>query len=189
MADPRYPYSGRVSSEEQRAEPMLTGCIAAPTYVPVATASKATASRRGVDAACVLLFAKLILLVDKFIPWSYELSALYASRAQRGSFGFWMVVNVVLIAFLIIYLVKRVTPLRYIAAGVVLVTYLIMQPWTAVAFRLPWYTPYLPMHLPYYSGIDSLRSVAMWVLSLTCIVTAILLAIPDRKRVVPADRY
>ena len=73
--------------------------------------------------------------------------------------------------------------------GVVLVTYLIMQPWTAVAFRLPWYTPYLPMHLPYYSGIDSLRSVAMWVLSLTCIVTAILLAIPDRKRVVPADRY
>ena len=189
MADPRYPYSGLVSSEEQRAEPMSTGSTAAPSNEPVVTEGKTTASRRGVDAACVLLFAKLILLVDKFIPWSYELSALYASRYQRGSFGFWMVVNVVLIAFLIIYLARRVNLLRYIAAGVVLVTYLIMQPWTAVAFRLPWYTPYLPMHLPYYSGMDSLRSVAMWVLSLTCIVTAILLAIPDRKRVVSADRY
>ena len=189
MADPRYPYSGLVSSEEQRAEPMSTGSTAAPSNEPVVTEGKTTASRRGVDAACVLLFAKVVLLVDKFIPWSYELSALYASRYQRGSFGFWMVVNVVLIAFLIIYLARRVNLLRYIAAGVVLVTYLIMQPWTAVAFRLPWYTPYLPMHLPYYSGMDSLRSVAMWVLSLTCIVTAILLAIPDRKRVVPADRY
>ena len=168
---------------------MPTGYMAAPTYVPEGTESKTSLSRRGVVAACVLLFAKLVLLIDKFIPWSYELSALYASRYQRGSFGFWMVVNVVLIAFLIIYLLKRVTPLRYIAAGVVLVTYLIMQPWTAVAFRLPWYTPYLPMHLPYYSGMDSLRSVAMWVLSLTCIVTAILLAIPDRKRVVRAGRY
>lgn len=189
MADPRYPYSGPVNGEEQRAVPMPTGYMAAPTYVPEVTESKTALSRRGVVAACVLLFAKLVLLIDKFIPWSYELSALYASRYQRGSFGFWMVVNVVLIAFLIIYLVKCVTPLRYIAAGVVLVTYLIMQPWTAVAFRLPWYTPYLPMHLPYYSGMDSLRSVAMWVLSLTCIVTAILLAIPDRKRVVPAGRY
>ena len=189
MADPRYPYSGPVNGEEQRTVPMPTGYMAASTYVPEVTESKTALSRRGVVAACVLLFAKLVLLVDKFIPWSYELSALYASRYQRGSFGFWMVVNVVLIAFLIIYLVKRVTQLRYIAAGVVLVTYLIMQPWTAVAFRLPWYTPYLPMHLPYYSGMDSLRSVAMWVLSLTCIVTAILLAIPDRKRVVPAGRY
>nr|WP_311646244.1 hypothetical protein [Schaalia odontolytica] len=143
------------------------------------------ASRRGVVAACILLFAKLVLLVDKFIPWSYELSALYASRTQGTSFWFWMVVNGVLIAFLIIYLAKRVNPLRYIVAGVVLVTYLIMQPWAAVAFRMPWYTPYLP----YYSGMDSLRSVATWVLSLTCIVAAILLAIPDRKRVVPADRY
>ena len=189
MTDPRYPYSGLVSSEEQRAEPMSTGSTVAPTYVPVVTEGKTTASRRGVVTACILLFAKLILLVDKFIPWSYELSALYASRYQRGSFGFWMVVNVVLIAFLIIYLVRRVNALRYIAAGVVLVTYLIMQPWTAVAFRLPWYTPYLPMHLPYYSGMDSLRSVTMWVLSLTCIVTAILLVIPDRRRVVPAGRY
>ena len=189
MADPRYPYSGPVNGEEQRAVPMPTGYMAAPTYVPEVTESKTALSRRGVVAACVLLFAKLVLLIDKFIPWSYELSALYASPYQRGSFGFWVVVNVVLIPFLIIYLDKCVTPLRYIAAGVVLVTYLIMQPWTAVAFRLPWYTPYLPMHLPYYSGMDSLRSVAMWVLSLTCIVTAILLAIPDRKRVVPAGRY
>ena len=185
MADPRYPYSSPVNSDEQRAAQMSTGYVNAPTYVPVVPESKAVASRRGVVAACILLFAKLVLLVDKFIPWSYELSALYASRTQGTSFWFWMVVNGVLIAFLIIYLARRVNLLRYIAAGVVLVTYLIMQPWTAVAFRLPWYTPYLP----YYSGMDSLRSVATWVLSLTCIVAAILLAIPDRKRVVPADRY
>ena len=125
---------------------MLTGSTAVPSNVPVVTEGKATASRRGVDAACVLLFAKLILLVDKFIPWSYELSALCASRAQGTSFWFWMVANGVLIAFLIIYLAKRVNPLRYIVAGVVLVMYLIMQPWAAVAFRMPWYTPYLPMH-------------------------------------------
>ena len=185
MADPRYPYSSPVNSDEQRAAQMSTGYVNAPTYVPVVPESKAVASRRGVVAACILLFAKLVLLVDKFIPWSYELSALYASRTQGTSFWFWMVVNGVLIAFL----AKRVNPLRYIVAGVVLVTYLIMQPWAAVAFRMPWYTPYLPMHLPYYSGMDSLRSVATWVLSLTCIVAAILLAIPDRKRVVPADRY
>ena len=184
MADPRYPYSSPVNSDEQRAAQMSTGYVNAPTYVPVVPESKAVASRRGVVAACILLFAKLVLLVDKFIPWSYELSALYASRTQGTSFWFWMVVNGVLI----IYLAKRVNPLRYIVAGVVLVTYLIMQPWAAVAFRMPWYTPYLPMHLPYYSGMDSLRSVATWVLSLTCIVAAILLAIPDRKRVVPADR-
>ena len=186
MADPRYPYSSPVNSDEQRAAQMSTGYVNAPTYVPVVPESKAVASRRGVVAACILLFAKLVLLVDKFIPWSYELSALYASRTQGTSFWFWMVVNGVLIAFLIIYLAKRVNPLRYIVAGVVLVTYLIMQPWAAVAFRMPWY---LPMHLPYYSGMDSLRSVATWVLSLTCIVASILLAIPDRKRVVPADRY
>lgn len=185
MADPRYPYSSPVNSDEQRAAQMSTGYVNAPTYVPVVPESKAVASRRGVVAACILLFAKLVLLVDKFIPWSYELSALYASRTQGTSFWFWMVVNGVLLAFLIIYLAKRVNPLRYIVAGVVLVTYLIMQPWAAVAFRMPWYTPYLP----YYSGMDSLRSVATWVLSLTCIVAAILLAIPDRKRVVPADRY
>ena len=185
MADPRYPYSSPVNSDEQRAAQMSTGYVNAPTYVPVVPESKAVASRRGVVAACILLFATLVLLVDKFIPWSYELSALYASRTQGTSFWFWMVVNGVLIAFLIIYLAKRVNPLRYIVAGVVLVTYLIMQPWAAVAFRMPWYTPYLP----YYSGMDSLRSVATWVLSLTCIVAAILLAIPDRKRVVPADRY
>ena len=189
MADPRYPYSSPVNSDEQRAAQMSTGYVNAPTYVPVVPESKAVASRRGVVAACILLFAKLVLLVDKFIPWSYELSVLYASRTQGTSFWFWMVVNGVLIAFLIIYLAKRVNPLRYIVAGVVLVTYLIMQPWAAVAFRMPWYTPYLPMHLPYYSGMDSLRSVATWILSLTCIVAAILLAIPDRKRVVPADRY
>ena len=189
MADPRYPYSGRVSSEEQRAEPMLTGYIAAPTYVPVATASKATASRRGVVAACVLLFAKLILLVDKFIPWSYEFSWMYASRTQGTSFWFWLVVNGVLIALLIIYLARRVNLLRYIAAGIALVTHLIMQPWTAVALGLPWYTLYLPVDLLFYSGVDVLRLVVMWVLTLTCIVAAIRLAIPDRKRVGLADRY
>ena len=189
MADPRYPYSGRVSSEEQRAEPMLTGYIAAPTYVPVATASKATASRRGVVAACVLLFAKLILLVDKFIPWSYEFSWMYASRTQGTSFWFWLVVNGVLIALLTIYLARRVNLLRYIAAGIALVTHLIMQPWTAVALGLPWYTLYLPVDLLFYSGVDVLRLVVMWVLTLTCIVAAIRLAIPDRKRVGPADRY
>ena len=189
MADPRYPYSGLVSSEEQRAEPMLTGYIAAPTYVPVATASKATASRRGVVAACVLLFAKLILLVDKFIPWSYEFSWMYASRTQGTSFWFWLVVNGVLIALLTIYLARRVNLLRYIAAGIALVTHLIMQPWTAVALGLPWYTLYLPVDLLFYSGVDVLRLVVMWVLTLTCIVAAIRLAIPDRKRVGPADRY
>ena len=189
MADPRYPYSGLVSSEEQRAEPMLTGYIAAPTYVPVATASKATASRRGVVAACVLLFAKLILLVDKFIPWSYEFSWMYASRTQGTSFWFWLVVNGVLIALLIIYLARRVNLLRYIAAGIALVTHLIMQPWTAVALGLPWYTLYLPVDLLFYSGVDVLRLVVMWVLTLTCIVAAIRLAIPDRKRVGLADRY
>ena len=189
MTDPRYPYSGLVSSEEQRAEPMLTGYIAAPTYVPVATASKATASRRGVVAACVLLFAKLILLVDKFIPWSYEFSWMYASRTQGTSFWFWLVVNGVLIALLIIYLARRVNLLRYIAAGIALVTHLIMQPWTAVALGLPWYTLYLPVDLLFYSGVDVLRLVVMWVLTLTCIVAAIRLAIPDRKRVGPADRY
>ena len=189
MTDPRYPYSGLVSSEEQRAEPMLTGYIAAPTYVPVATASKATASRRGVVAACVLLFAKLILLVDKFIPWSYEFSWMYASRTQGTSFWFWLVVNGVLIALLIIYLARCVNLLRYIAAGIALVTHLIMQPWTAVALGLPWYTLYLPVDLLFYSGVDVLRLVVMWVLTLTCIVAAIRLAIPDRKRVVPADRY
>ena len=64
MADPRYPYSGLVSSEEQRAEPMSTGSTAVPSNVPVVTEVKTTASRRGVDAACVILFAKLILIVD-----------------------------------------------------------------------------------------------------------------------------
>lgn len=189
MADPRYPYSGRVSSEEQRAEPMSTGSMAAPSSVPVVTEGKTSASRRGVDAACVLLFAKLILIVDKFIPWSYEFSGMYASRTQGTSFWLWLVVNGVLIALLIIYLARRVNLLRYIAAGIALVTHLIMQPWTAVALGLPWYTLYLPTDLLFYSGVDVLRLGAMWVLSLTCVVTAIRLAIPDRKRVVPADRY
>ena len=189
MADPRYPYSGLVSSEEQRAEPMSTGSTAAPSNEPVVTEGKTTASRRGVDAACVLLFAKLILLVDKFIPWSYEFSAMYASRTQGTSFWVWLVANGVLIALLIVYLARRVNLLRYIAAGIALVTHLIMQPWMAVALGLPWYTLYLRTDLLFYSGVDVLRSVAMWVLSLTCIVTAIRLAIPDRKRVVSADRY
>lgn len=197
MTDPRYPYSDLVSSEEQRAEPMSTGSTAVPSNVPVVTEDnvpvvtedKTTASRRGVDAACVLLFAKLILLVDKFIPWSYEFSWMYASRTQGTSIWFWLVVNVVLIALLIIYLARRVNLLRYIAAGIALVTHLVMQPWTAVALGLPWYTLYLPMDLLFYSGVDVLRLGAMWVLSLTCIVTAIRLAIPDRKRVGPADRY
>lgn len=189
MADPRYPYSGLVSSEEQRAEPMSTGSTAAPSNEPVVTEGKTTASRRGVDAACVLLFAKLILLVDKFIPWSYEFSAMYASRTQGTSFWVWLVANGVLIALLIVYLARRVNLLRYIAAGIALVTHLIMQPWMAVALGLPWYTLYLRTDLLFYSGVDVLRLVAMWVLSLTCIVTAIRLAIPDRKRVVSADRY
>ena len=189
MADPRYPYSGLVSSEEQRAEPMSTGSTAAPSNEPVVTEGKTTASRRGVDAACVLLFAKLILLVDKFIPWSYEFSAMYASRTQGTSFWVWLVANGVLIALLIVYLARRVNLLRYIAAGIALVTHLIMQPWLAVALGLPWYTLYLRTDLLFYSGVDVLRLVAMWVLSLTCIVTAIRLAIPDRKRVVSADRY
>ena len=188
MADPRYPYSGLVSSEEQRAEPMSTGSTAAPSNEPVVTEGKTTASRRGVDAACVLLFAKLILLVDKFIPWSYEFSAMYASRTQGTSFWVWLVANGVLIALLIVYLARRVNLLRYIAAGIALVTHLIMQPWMAVALGLPWYTLYLRTDLLFYSGVDVLRLVAMWVLSLTCIVTAIRLAIPDRKRVVSADR-
>ena len=89
MADPRYPYSSPVNSDEQRAAQMSTGYVNAPTYVPVVPESKAVASRRGVVAACILLFAKLVLLVDKFIPWSYELSALYASRTQGTSFWFW----------------------------------------------------------------------------------------------------
>ena len=189
MADPRYPYSGLVSSEEQRAEPMSTGSTAVPSNVPVVTEGKTTASRRGVDAACVLLFAKLILLVDKFIPWSYEFSWMYASRTQGTSFWFWLVVNGVLIALLTIYLARRVNLLRYIAAGIALVTHLIMQPWTAVALGLPWYTLYLPVDLLFYSGVDVLRLVVMWVLTLTCIVAAIRLAIPDRKRVGLADRY
>ena len=189
MADPRYPYSSPVNSDEQRAAQMSTGYVNAPTYVPVVPESKAVASRRGVVAACILLFAKLVLLVDKFIPWSYEFSWMYASRTQGTSFWVWLVANGVLIALLIVYLARRVNLLRYIAAGIALVTHLIMQPWMAVALGLPWYTLYPPTDLMFYSGVDVLRLVAMWVLSLTCIVTAIRLAIPDRKRVVSADRY
>ena len=114
---------------------------------------------------------------------------MYASRTQGTSFWVWLVANGVLIALLIVYLARRVNLLRYIAAGIALVTHLIMQPWMAVALGLPWYTLYLRTDLLFYSGVDVLRLVAMWVLSLTCIVTAIRLAIPDRKRVVSADRY
>ena len=130
----------------------------------------------------------VIALVNIFIPYFFDDLSLYLLRFTGIWFYQWFFIYAVLIALSAIALVGRNAVVRYVLVGVVLVFFLLINPVLSVAQGGQWYALFTPPTLdPSVYGDDwsasllLVRSLVIWLIVRTGIVTAIVLAVPDRR--------
>ena len=135
----------------------------------------------------------VIALVNVFIPYFFDDLSLYLLRFTDIWFYQWFFIYAVLIALSAIALVGRNAVVRYVLVGVVLVFFLLINPVLSVAQGGQWYALFTPPTLdPSVYGDDwsasllLFRSLVIWLIVRTGIVTAIVLAVPDRRPSAPA---
>lgn len=130
----------------------------------------------------------VIALVNVFTPYFFDDLRLYLLRFTDNWFYQWFFIYAVLIALSAIALVGRNVVVRYVLVGVVLVFFLLINPVLSVAQGGQWYALFTPPTLdPSVYGDDwsasllLVRSLVIWLIVRTGIVTAIVLAVPDRR--------
>ncbi len=129
-----------------------------------------------------------LMLVNIFIPYSFDDLRFYLQRFTDIWFYEWVVICSVLIVLAAIALVGRNAVIRYVLAGVVLVFFLMIDPVISVAQGGVWYKLFMPPMVDpsvygdqWYASLLVVRSLAVWLIVRTGIVTAIVLAVPDRR--------
>lgn len=152
-----------------------------PTYAPAPNPKRPVLSVHGRIAAWLVLAVKLIFIVNRFIPYSGERLEFFFDRFTDVMFWTWLLLDVVIVVFLLLYLRMGIKPLRYVAAAIVLVDYFIILPVWIHFLGGDWLIAFTPPEWEVGEVADSLRSLFMWVLKWLCVVSSFVLVIPDRK--------
>ena len=164
-----------------------------PGPYPMARPARPQLSTRVRVCLRIELVVWTLTLVNIFIPYFFDDLRLYLLRFTDIWFYEWLVIYSVLIVLAAIALVGRNAVVRYVLVGVVLVFFLLINPVLSVAQGGQWYALFTPPTLdPSVYGDDwsasllLVRSLVIWLIVRTGIVTAIVLAVPDRRPSAPA---
>ena len=153
----------------------------APAYVPAPNPKRPVLSTHGRIAAWLVLAVKLIFIVDRFIPYSIERLEYFFDKFTNAMFWTWLLLDLVIVVFLFLYVRLGIKPLRYVAAAIVLVDYLIILPVYVQILGGDWLITFTPPEWEVGEVVASLRSLFMWVLKWLCVASSFVLVIPDRK--------
>lgn len=152
-----------------------------PAYAPAPNPKRPVLSVHGRIAAWLVLAVKLIFIVDRFIPYSSERLEFFFDRFTDVMFWTWLLLDLVIVVFLFLYVRLGIKPLRYVAAAIVLVDYLIILPVYIHILGGDWLITFTPPEWQVGEVVASLRSLFMWVLKWLCVASSFVLVIPDRK--------
>lgn len=152
-----------------------------PAYAPAPNPKRPVLSTHGRIAAWLVLAVKLIFIVDRFIPYSIERLEYFFDRFTDVMFWTWLLLDLVIVVFLFLYVRLGIKPLRYVAAAIVLVDYLIILPVYIHILGGDWLIAFTPPEWEVGEVVASLRSLFMWVLKWLCVASSFVLVIPDRK--------
>ncbi len=153
----------------------------APAYAPAPNPKRPVLSVHGRIAAWLVLAVKLIFIIDRFIPYSSERLEFFFDRFTDVMFWTWLLLDLVIVVFLFLYVRLGIKPLRYVAAAIVLVDYLIILPVYIRILGGDWLITFTPPEWQVGEVVASLRSLFMWVLKWLCVASSFVLVIPDRK--------
>ena len=152
-----------------------------PAYATAPNPKRPVLSVHGRIAAWLVLAVKLIFIVNRFIPYSGERIEFFFDRFTDVMFWTWLLLDLVIVVFLFLYVRLGIKPLRYVAAAIVLVDYLIILPVWIHFLGGDWLITFTPPEWEVGEVVASLRSLFMWVLKWLCVASSFVLVIPDRK--------
>ena len=153
----------------------------APAYASAPNPKRPVLSVHGRIAAWLVLAVKLIFIVNRFIPYSGERLEFFFDRFTDVMFWTWLLLDLVIVVFLFLYVRLGIKPLRYVAAAIVLVDYLIILPVWIHFLGGDWLITFTPPEWEVGEVVASLRSLFMWILKWLCVASSFVLVIPDRK--------
>lgn len=165
----------------------------APGPYPMARPARPQLSKRVRVCLRIELVLWAIALVNIFIPYFFDDLRLYLLRFTDIWFYEWVILYTMLIALSAGALVGRSKAVRYALVGVVLVSFLLIDPVLSVVQGGEWYGLFMPPTLDpsqfgdrWYAPLLVVRSALIWLIVRTGIITAIVLAVPDRRPSAPA---
>ena len=191
MTDPRsslpaptgvpQPFEAPVAPAPTRPAPTSGVFAPSPAYAAAPNPKRPVLSTHGRIAAWLVLAVKLIFIVDRFIPYSIERLEYFFDKFTNAMFWTWLLLDLVIVVFLFLYVRLGIKPLRYVAAAIVLVDYLIILPVYVQILGGDWLITFTPPEWEVGEVVASLRSLFMWVLKWLCVASSFVLVIPDRK--------
>lgn len=139
------------------------------------------------------LVLSVIALVNKFIPYLFDDLSIYFERFTDIWFYESVITYIVVIVLSAVALRGRSKAVRYALVGVVLVSFLLLDPVLAVLEGGTWYWLFLPPTLDpsvfgdhWYASLLVVRGVLIWLIVRSILIIAIVLAVPDRRPSAPA---
>lgn len=139
------------------------------------------------------LVLSVIALVNKFIPYLFDDLSIYFERFTDIWFYESVITFIVSIVLSAVALRGRSKAVRYALVGVVLVSFLLLDPVLAVLEGGTWYWLFLPPTLDpsvfgdhWYASLLVVRGVLIWLIVRSILIIAIVLAVPDRRPSAPA---
>ena len=135
----------------------------------------------------------VIALVNIFIPYYFDDLSIYFERFTDIWFYESVITYIVVIVLSAVALRGRSKAVRYALVGVVLVSFLLLDPVLAVLEGGTWYWLFLPPTLDpsvfgdhWYASLLVVRGVLIWLIVRSILIIAIVLAVPDRRPSAPA---
>ena len=130
----------------------------------------------------------VIALVNQFIPYFFDDLSIYFERFTSVWFYESVIMYIVAIVLSAVALQKRSKAVRYALVGVVLVSFLLIDPVFAVLEGGRWYWQFMPPTLDpsvfgdvWYAPLLVVRMVMIWLIVRSGLIIAIVLAVPDRR--------
>ena len=160
----------------------------APGPYPMARPARPQLSTRVRVCLRLELVLSVIALVNKFIPYLFDDLSIYFERFTDIWFYESVITYIVVIVLSAVALRGRSKAVRYALVGVVLVSFLLLDPVLAVLEGGTWYWLFLPPTLDpsvfgdyWYASLLVVRGVLIWLIVRSGLIIAIVLAVPDRR--------
>ena len=160
----------------------------APGPYPMARPARPQLSTRVRVCLRLELVLSVIALVNKFIPYLFDDLSIYFERFTDIWFYESVITYIVVIVLSAVALRGRSKAVRYALVGVVLVSFLLLDPVLAVLEGGTWYWLFLPPTLDpsvfgdyWYASLLVVRGVLIWLIVRSILIIAIVLAVPDRR--------
>ena len=136
----------------------------------------------------LVLILSVIALVNQFIPYFFDDLSIFFERFTSVWFYESVIMYIVAIVLSAVALQKRSNAVRYALVGVVLVSFLLIDPVLAVLEGGRWYWLFMPPTLDpsvfgdvWYASLLVVRMVLIWMIVRSIVIIAIVLAVPDRR--------